>query len=666
MTTWSLRSFTRALDALRASAASEPGLSARARTGFPESWDAGRYPWMNTFLDVWLLHGLEDAEGRTAAGRRLQKEGGRLHRAERAILAALDASWCSLFEVEEVRLGEGLRLRDVLLDEVLDVREQNLTVQVAPQDLVVLWVIPVEGHLELVGAGVLVPHRSREHLIAASRRELAAQPGATDRHRRVRRLAPFLCRRVMELFDHAPPPMPALPLPPPRRRAFQDAAGRKPRRKAEAGLAPGSAYVVKLGPIDMGPEDHASVYIAVAADGAPLARHVGRKDAEGLQALAGELKGHTLYCEGRLARAGAASGYVSRPMPADIARLRAVLAVLVYWGPKSMSGLPPEVVVALLDASADLIRAAPWEHWTNEEVFPVHLEGSVRGTRELSVLGTGGQELGLGLFDRAGSVERLSLSAPPGQGGEVLIPDSLGLTLDDEPSWVVKAVQQVTGLPFVPSVLRVLGNTPRLETAEDVVTAAAVARALARARPEERESEVELQVGGLHVRARLEIPLPLLSGRYVGKAPLTAPRVLLPVPSGRPRREVPTRKVSETLLEFAQPVLEEAGYLDDPQDELFLILALALSAWNAVVQDTWEREKGWVERARASLRRLPADDREQMTRDFELLVERKRRHFADDPRLFDRLEVVTRGPGDLNVRLMGVVAPGARAEFVGG
>jgi hypothetical protein len=661
MTTWSLRTFTRALAALRTFAEAEPESTTRARADFPEAWDAEHSAWMGAFLAAWLMHGREDAEGRTAAGRRLQTEGGRLPRAERAILAALDASWCSLFEVEQVRLGEGLQLRDVLLDEVLDVREQNLTVQVAPQDLVVLWVIPVEGHLELVGGGVLVSHRAREHLITASRRELAAQPGAMDRHRRVRRLAPFLCRRVMELFDPAPPPMP-----PPRRRAFQDAAGRKPRRQAEAGLAPGSAYVVKLGPIDLGPKERASLYIALAADGAPLARHVGRKDAEGLQALAGELKGHTLYCEGRLARAGAASGYVARPMPADIARLRAVLAVLVYWGPESMSGLPPEVVVALLDASADLIRAAPWEHWTNEEVFPVHLEGSVSGTRELSVLGNGGQELGLGLFDRAGSVERLSLSAPPGPGGEVLIPDSLGLTLDDEPSWVVKAVQQVTGLPFAPSVMRVLGNTPRLETAEDVVTAAAVARALARARPEERKSEVELRVGDLHVRARLEIPLPLLSGRYVGKAPLTAPLVPRPVPSGRPRREVPTRKVSETLLEFAQPVLEEAGYLDDPQDELFLILALALCAWNAVVQDTWEPEKGWVERARASLRRLPADDREQMTRDFELLVERKHRHFAEDPRLFDRLEVTTRVPGDLNVRLMGAVAPGARAEFVGG
>ena len=77
MATWSLRSFTRSLDALRAFAASEPGHSARARADFPESWDAAGYPWMDAFLEAWRLHGKEDAEGLTAADRLLRKEGAR-------------------------------------------------------------------------------------------------------------------------------------------------------------------------------------------------------------------------------------------------------------------------------------------------------------------------------------------------------------------------------------------------------------------------------------------------------------------------------------------------------------------------------------------------------------------------------------------------------------
>lgn len=671
MATWSAPAFARVLSALRAFADSEPELATQARADFPKSWDSDEVPWMDMALTTWLLHGREDSEGRTAADRRLLKEGSRLPRAERALLTALAGSWCSVFEVEEVHFGVGLRLRDLLLDEVLEVREQSLTTQVSRHDVMVAWVIPAGGHLELVGGPALVPLTLSAHLVADARLELSRQGPAgdnEDRRRQARRLAPFLCRRLMELRS-AEPKLPDLPLsellepllPGPRRRAFQDAAGRRPRRpsaKAEEPLQPGSAYVFKLGPIDMGQDGRTSVYVAVAADGELLPPVVERKDAQGLEALARALEGRPRYCEARLARAGAPFGYSARPMPTSVAKLRAVLAVQAFWGPEANALLPPELVDALVTALAELIREEPWERWTNEEVFTAHLDGSVKGARELSVMGGGGQEFGFALFDREGSVERMVLSGPPGGGVDVLVPDSLGVTLEDEPSWAVKAVQQVTGLPFVPVLTRIQRNTARLATAEEMLVASAVARALAAARPEEREAEAELRVGGWHVRVRLEVPLPLFSGRYVGKArpSKSSPR---PVPLRPPRREVPTRKVSETLLEFARPLLGEVESSMDPQDGLFVLLSLAMTAWNAVVQDTWEPEKGQVERARAALRRLPKDDREVMLPDFELLVERKRRHFADDPRLLDALDVVVHSRGGMGVRLMGIVTPGA-------
>jgi hypothetical protein len=677
MATWSPPAFARVLSALRAFADSETELAARARADFPKSWDSEEVPWMDMAVTTWLLHGREDSEGRTAADRRLVKEGSRLPRAERALLAALAGSWCSVFEVEEVHFGVGLRLRDLLLDDVLEVREQSLTTQVARHDVMVAWVIPAGGQLELVGGPALVPLTLSAHLVADARLELSRQAPAGDhegRRRQARRLAPFLCRRLMELLL-AEPKLPDLPLSElfepllqgPRRRAFQDAVGRRPRRtssKSEAPLEPGSAYVFKLGPMDVGRDGRASIYVAVAANGELLPPVVERKDAQGLEALARALEGRPRYCEARLARAGAPFGYSARPMPTGVAKLRAVLAVQMYWGPDARADVPPEVMDALLTALAELVREEPWELWTNEEVFTVHLDGSVKGVRELSIMGGGGQEFGFALFDRAGSVERMALSCPPGGGVDVLVPDSLGVTLEDEPSWVVKAVQQVTGLPFVPGLMRVQRNTPRLATAKEVLVAAGVARALASARPEEREAAAELRVDGLHVRVRLEIPLPLFSGQYVGKAlpSKSSPR---PMPTRPPRREVPTRKVSETLLEFAQPLLGDVESSLDPQDGLFVLLSLAMTAWNAVVQDTWEPEKGQVERARAALRRLPKDDREVMLPDFDLLVERKRRHFADDPRLLDALDVVVHSRGDMGVRLMGIVTPGAWGEFLG-
>jgi hypothetical protein len=672
MTTWSPTFFARGLASLRAFAESEPELSALARADFPPSWDSEAFPELGVAVEAWRLHGREDAEGRTAADRRLSKEGSRLSRAERALLAALGASWCSVFEVEEVRLGEGLRLRDLLLDEVLEVRERSLTVQVEEEDVVVLWVMPVKDHLELVASAVLVPPARRGELVAAARQQLTRLPPGADGHRRVRRLAPLLFRRVMEWQQEqrsAEPPLTDLSelLTPPRRRAFLDAARRRPRRSAakEAPLEPGSAYVFKLGPIETRMDGYASLYVAATSEGEVLPPVLGRKDVEGLTELSRQLGGRKRYCERRLVRVGAALGFTARPMPAALARLRAGLALQAYWGPEKPEALHLDLMDLLLESAVALIRAGPWDLWTDEEIFPVHLEGSAPGTRELSVLGAGENEYGFVLFDRPGSMERLALTGPFGKKVDLLVPDSLGLTLEDEPPWAVKAVQEVTALPFLPEVIRFQRNMPRPATAEEVLVAAVVARALASARPEAREAQAELRAGDLRVRARLEVPLPLLSGRYVG--PPLPPRDSgwRPTPSRPPRREVPTRKVSETLLAFAEPLLEDARGEEDPQEALFLILALAMSAWNAVVQDTWEAEKGQVERARATLRRMPKGDREQMTRAFEQLVQRKRRHFADDPRVFDALDVVVHHKGDLTVRLVGVVTPGAWEEFLG-
>ncbi|AEI63619.1 hypothetical protein [Corallococcus macrosporus] len=900
MATWSQTAFDRGLASLRAFANAEPELSASARADFPATWDEQRFPWMNAGLMAWTLHGREDAEGHTAADRQRLKEGKHLSRAERGLLAALAASWCSVFEVEEVRLGQGLRLRDLVLDEVLEVRERSLTTQVTRHDLVAGWVMPAEDHLELLGAIMAVPRSLRQHVVIAARQAFAAlQPPAEDvagRRRQARRLAPLLFTRVLELFTADQPllnadgeplrlctarfhvrhpakvearlrqherflregegryiwegpapvspvsdpvvwgiltmkgesltldthsaqrlekgkavlaellgaeaeheedtlgpvqstqgaPGPSLPagappeladtlaeliaqraraelvrgvpawggksasdlvrtpegrarvlewlkdwesqtshfssaadplwddlyaelglsrderipltqvytakepprlepvraeltttelpgypeapflepLPPPR--AFQEAARRKPRRKAPAPeLEPGSLYAFKLGPIDVGVDGRTNVYVAMTSEGEALPPVTGRRDAEGLEALAKGHAGRKRYCESRLARAGAARGFAARPMPDSVNQFRAAMALQMHWASAEPGAMVmPEVTEALLGATAALIRAEPWEEWTNDEVFTVHLEGAVRGTRELSVMGEGGSEFGFALFDRAGSVDRMSRSGLPGGNVDVLIPDSLGVTLDDAPEWVAKAVKDVTGLPFVPDVLRIQRNTPRQGNAEELVLAAAVARALALARPEEPEVDATLKVGDLQVRARLEVPLPLLTGRYVGKLDLLALASRQPRVKRAPRRKLPEQKVSAALLKFAEPILDGVDESEDPQAELFTCLALALSAWNAVVQDTWEPGKGWVERARATIKRMPRDVRELMLRDFDVLVERKRRQFADDPRLLDALDVVRR-PGDLGIRLVGVVTPGAWPEFLG-
>ncbi|MCP3165989.1 hypothetical protein [Myxococcus qinghaiensis] len=679
MTTWTAHAFARGLAALRQFAQAEPEATRLARADFPKHWDPIRFPWMETSLLAWTLHGREDAEGHTAADRQLLTAGTHLSRAERSILQALAASWCSIFEVQDVQLGKSLRLRDLLLDEVLEFREQSLTFQVVPGDVFVTWAMPAGDHLELTGGTVVIAESQHPLLLDSVRRELGTLPPLEDlagRRRQVRRRGPFLFRRVMELISEEAPSFDeeeamafAESLLPPRRRAFQDFAGQRPRKRRSASkgeLEEGSAYVFKLGPIDTAQDGGVSFYMAVEAGGFVLPPECVKRDVDGLAALARVLKGRKVYCESRLSRAGAAFGFVSRPTPPSIVSLRAHLAVQSYWIPRKAQRVPPDDMEAFLLATAALIREAPWETWTNGELFTVTLEGSVKGTRELSVMGNGGAEFGFSLFDRMGSADRVARSSTAVPGVDMLIPDTLGLTLDDTPAWASKAIQQHTGVPFVPDLLRVRRNKLLPGDVEDVRVSTAIALALAEARPEDATTEVELRLGDFHLRVKLEVPLPLLTGFYVGKLDLASLPLHPPKASGKASRKLPQRKVSETLLDFARPLLEDIESSERPQEELFTVLALALSAWNAVVQDTWEPEKGWVERARATLRRMPRENGELMEKDFELLVERKKqRDFADDPRLLTGLDVVIRHKGELGVQLIGVVTPGAWKEFFG-
>ncbi|MCP3102539.1 hypothetical protein LZ198_27060 [Myxococcus sp. K15C18031901] len=675
MTTWTARAFSQGLATLAAFAESSPEEDRQARDDFPEDWDPHRFPWLDASLLAWRLHGREDAEGLTAAARRLRQQGKHLSRAERLMLQALADSWCSVFEILEVRLNQGLRLRDLLLDEVLEVRERSLTTQVEPGDVMLTWAMPVEDHLELTGGTVPVLPSHLRPLLDVARRELGTRPPSaepSERRRRLRRLAPLLFRERMALSEGPPLPssleelldtLPEELLEAPRRRAFQDAALKRPRKtsRSNAELEPGAAYVFKLGPIDTRQDGRFSFYMGVPAEGPIPPPATAKRDAEGVAAVARELKGLTLYGESRLARAGQGVGLVARPMPASVSSIRAALALHLHWGAMAPKNIPPEAIHALLMAITGLIRAAPWDLWNNEEVFPLSLSGALQGTREVSVLGGGGQEVGFVVFDRAGAMERMAGLVDLPSHVDKLIPDSLGLTLEDEPAWVAKCVQDVTGLAFVPDLLRMHRNAPRPATSEEVLLTTAVALALAKARPEEKD--VELLEQGARVHA--EIPLPLLTGHYVGKVPLEDVVEAIPLRLGKVKKKLPPGKVSETLLDFAKGLTEQVHFSPDPQEELFTILALALSAWNAVVQDTWEPHKGWVERARATLRRLPEADREPMTRDFEMLVARKRRHFADDPRLLTRLDVVVRRGGELGVQVVGLLAPGAWSEYLG-
>lgn len=111
--------------------------------------------------------------------------------------------------------------------------------------------------------------------------------------------------------------------------------------------------------------------------------------------------------------------------------------------------------------------------------------------------------------------------------------------------------------------------------------------------------------------------------------------------------EIPTRKISETLLDFAEPLCETVPDDITPEQlEQFLITPITI--WNSIVLEELGNMPGAVARARAH---VVIGGTPFMLALFDSLVERKRRHFADDYRLIGCHRVRRAPDGSLKVQV---------------
>jgi hypothetical protein len=99
------------------------------------------------------------------------------------------------------------------------------------------------------------------------------------------------------------------------------------------------------------------------------------------------------------------------------------------------------------------------------------------------------------------------------------------------------------------------------------------------------------------------------------------------------------RKISETLLEFARPLIDSLGP-GATCSRFEQVLVLAVSAWNASVMAA-SGELGWVVRARAALASAAGPAREL----FEALLRRKREYYASDLRIVGAFKIIEEGGG---------------------
>jgi hypothetical protein len=104
-----------------------------------------------------------------------------------------------------------------------------------------------------------------------------------------------------------------------------------------------------------------------------------------------------------------------------------------------------------------------------------------------------------------------------------------------------------------------------------------------------------------------------------------------------------TRKISETFLDFAAPLLAPLG-AEATEHEMENALQIAFTVWNAVVYDAVNRSRRWVDQ----LRDLAGHDR-HIRALVEQLVTRKQSLFGNDHRLIGEYQLHRR-QGELRLR----------------
>lgn len=108
------------------------------------------------------------------------------------------------------------------------------------------------------------------------------------------------------------------------------------------------------------------------------------------------------------------------------------------------------------------------------------------------------------------------------------------------------------------------------------------------------------------------------------------------------RPQFPDRKISETLIDFAQPIV---AMIDDrtTEEQVRQGFVLAVTVWNAVVFDAVDGNTNHLDTMRQHLASEP-----EGTLLLRLLVHRKKTHFANDMRVIGKC-TVTYEDGDLHV-----------------
>ena len=252
-------------------------------------------------------------------------------------------------------------------------------------------------------------------------------------------------------------------------------------------------YAFKLGPVETR-EGFFTTYVGVTPD-KMLPPIFAARATDALRSLAERAEGRELGCEPSLARIGKAIGFEPMKAPEWVAIPRAMLAfgLALGNGGGQLLGAP---ILEFLTASAGFMKAKPWRHWNNGDIVDVQVSGLRDAHYEASIMGGGGLEYGVALYEEKGAMEKVKHLFEEGRIPDASSLRSIAVTMNDEPAWAIKAVKDAFGLARVPHPIRVANGAPGPVDAMDLATLATALRAVARLTPRRTETIAGLEVNG--------------------------------------------------------------------------------------------------------------------------------------------------------------------------
>ena len=106
----------------------------------------------------------------------------------------------------------------------------------------------------------------------------------------------------------------------------------------------------------------------------------------------------------------------------------------------------------------------------------------------------------------------------------------------------------------------------------------------------------------------------------------------------------PDRKISETFLQFSEPLLTPLGP-SATKEQMNQVLQIAFTVWNAVVYESVNSDTQYLQMARDLTKGQP-----EIEGLINQLIQRKRQLFGDDHRLVGEFKLTLKN-GELNLRV---------------